>query len=105
MDTAIGETNRRRAVQEAYNTKHGITPQSIIKAIKDLAEGREKKVEVTKIDPDKVPPEELMMVIKRLEIDMDLASQQLEFEKAAELRDQVEALRALQREGKKYVRK
>jgi excinuclease ABC subunit B len=96
MKKAIGETNRRRKIQEDYNKKHGITPQSIVKAIKDIAMMRGKKDDrkgERHIDPKKIPREEMGRFIEELEAQMDLASQNLEFEKAAELRDEIEALR------------
>ncbi len=93
MKQAIGETNRRRKKQEAYNKKHGITPETIKKAIKDLTSlGGGRKVE-KRFDTAKVPKDEMKHLIRTLEDQMDLAAQNLEFEKAAELRDQVEMLR------------
>ncbi len=94
MTMAIGETNRRRAIQEAYNKEHGITPKTIIKAIKDIAMGR-KKEDVKKFDPKKIPKSEVAQVIHMLESQMELASENLEFEKAAELRDQIEELKKM----------
>ncbi len=96
MTKAIDETNRRRQIQQDYNTKHGITPQTIIKAVKDIALHR-KKGEIVigerHIDPKKVPHDEMVRLVKELEEQMEIASQNLEFEKAAELRDEVEMLR------------
>jgi excinuclease ABC subunit B len=93
MKLAIGETNRRRKKQEAYNIKHGITPETIKKAIKDLTSlGGGRKAE-KRFDTAKVPKDEMKHLIRTLEDQMDLAAQNLEFEKAADLRDQVEMLR------------
>lgn len=96
MRKALGETERRRAIQQKYNEDHGITPQSIVKAIKDIAMEHSKK-EARKgerhIDPSKVPREELGRFISELESQMDFASQNLEFEKAAELRDEIEEIK------------
>ena len=92
MKAALGETDRRRAIQVAYNEKHGITPQTIIKAIKDIAMGR-KKEDVKKFDPKKVPKQEIGHAVAMLEAQMEIASENLEFEKAAELRDQIDALK------------
>lgn len=96
MKKALSETERRRGIQQTYNKEHGITPQSIIKAIKDLTLERDNK-NATKgekhIDPTKVPREELGRFIHELEQQMDLASQNLEFEKAAELRDEIEEIK------------
>ncbi len=96
MKKAIDETNRRRAIQEQYNKKHGITPQTIIKAVKDIAMLRDKRSEIAgerHIDAKKIPKEELGRFLNELEAQMDLASLNLEFEKAAELRDEIEELR------------
>lgn len=96
MKKAIDETNRRRGIQQEYNKKHGITPQTILKAVKDIAMGREKQQMTTgerHIDPKKIPKEEMGRFIKELEDQMDLAAQNLEFEKAAELRDEIDHLR------------
>lgn len=92
---ALEETNRRRKIQQAYNKKHGIVPQTIIKEVKDLTMGRKGEVTVGErhIDVKKVPKEEMKRLISDLEAQMDLSSQNLEFEKAAELRDEIEALR------------
>jgi excinuclease ABC subunit B len=92
MKAALDETSRRRAKQVAYNEKHGITPKTILKAIKDIAMHR-KKEQVKKIDPKKIPKAELDLVIHQLQQQMDLASENLEFEKAAELRDEITRLR------------
>lgn len=94
MQGAIDETYRRRAIQIAYNEKHGITPQTIIKAIKDIEMQRKdaEKKQVRRYDAKKVPKEELSRLIESLEAEMDMASQNLEFEKAAELRDEIEEL-------------
>ncbi len=94
MTMAIGETERRRAIQVAYNKEHGITPQTIIKAIKDIAMGR-KKEDVKKFDAKKIPKSEVGQVVHMLESQMELASENLEFEKAAELRDQIEELKKM----------
>lgn len=91
MKGAIGETERRRKKQLAYNEKHGITPQTIEKAVKDITLHARKEEKRT--DSKKVPKDEMKHLIKTLEDQMDLAAQNLEFEKAAELRDEVEMLR------------
>ena len=95
MEAAIGETKRRRALQEAYNEKHGITPQTIIKAVKDIEMARKEseKKQTRRYDVKKVPKEEIGRLIRSLEDEMDLAAQNMEFEKAAELRDEIEDLR------------
>jgi len=93
MKKAISETERRRKKQLAYNEKHGITPQTIKKAIRDFGIKKEDTSKKRKIDTKKVPKEEMGRLIKGLEAQMDLASQNLEFEKAADLRDEIEMLR------------
>ncbi|HCW32662.1 MAG: excinuclease ABC subunit B, excinuclease ABC subunit B [Candidatus Peregrinibacteria bacterium GW2011_GWF2_39_17] len=95
MKAAISETNRRRAIQMAHNEKHGITPETIVKAIKDLAMHKkdEAKKQVRHYDSKKVPKNELKRLVESLEAEMDLASQNMEFEKAAELRDEIDELK------------
>ncbi|NWF77760.1 MAG: excinuclease ABC subunit UvrB [Chloroflexi bacterium] len=94
MQKAIEETQRRRQVQEAYNKEHGITPQGIKKAIKDIAE-RVQVVAETRV-PYTVTPiskEEILQLIRQLESQMKAAAKNLEFEKAAMLRDRIIELR------------
>jgi len=94
MQKAIEETQRRRQVQEAYNKEHGITPQGIKKAIKDIAE-RVQAVAETRV-PYTVTPiskEEILQLIRQLESQMKAAAKNLEFEKAAMLRDRIIELR------------
>jgi excinuclease ABC subunit B len=97
MKGAIDETDRRRKIQEEYNKKHGITPKTIIKEVKDIGMEGKKKGEVVvgerHIDIKKVPKDEMKRLVDELEAQMDLASQNLEFEKAAELRDEIDELR------------
>ena len=104
MTAAIGETNRRRAIQEQHNLDHDITPQGIVKSIRDLgdrvkimAEAQEsygaEQPESILMDPALLPPAELAKLIKQIEKDMREAAKNLEFEKAAELRDQLVELR------------
>ncbi len=98
MKTAIDETNRRRLLQESHNKQHGITPKSINKTIKDINERirsiswvEQSKTEI--ISNKELPKEEITNLIKELEIQMKKSSEQLEYEKAAIIRDQIIDLR------------
>ncbi|MBD3330969.1 excinuclease ABC subunit UvrB [Candidatus Peregrinibacteria bacterium] len=93
MNSAISETERRREKQLEYNKKHGITPETIKKAIRDISHFGGKKKEKKRFKIDKIPKDELKRIIDSLEDKMDIASQNLEFEKAAELRDEIDSLR------------
>ena len=95
MKAAMGEIDRRRRIQEAYNVEHGITPQGIRKAIKDITE-RVKQVAETKVAYNAGAPinkEDVLRLIKDLESQMKLAAKNLDFEKAALLRDRIFDLR------------
>ncbi|MHB8085264.1 MAG: excinuclease ABC subunit UvrB [Dehalococcoidia bacterium] len=94
MKNAIEEVYRRRKIQEAYNKEHGITPQGIKKAVKDITE-RVKVVaeERAKYETGHVPPDEIARLIKDLESQMKKAAKNLQFEKAALLRDRIVDLR------------
>ena len=94
MQQAIKETQRRRKIQEAYNEEHNITPQGIKKAIKDIAQ-RVQAVAETRTPYLAMPidKEEMARLIKRLESQMKAAAKNLEFEKAALLRDRITELR------------
>ncbi|MBL7209829.1 MAG: excinuclease ABC subunit UvrB [Dehalococcoidia bacterium] len=94
MRGAMEETCRRRRIQEAYNQEHGITPQGIRKAIKDITE-RVKVVAEAKAPymPTPISKEEVVRLIKDLESQMKKAARNLEFEKAALLRDRIIELR------------
>jgi len=95
MQSAIEETDRRRKKQEAYNKKHKITPETIKKAVRDISHfgGAKRKESRRRLDVKKIPKDEMHRLIKSLESKMELASQNMEFEKAAELRDEIENLR------------
>ncbi|MBX5448574.1 excinuclease ABC subunit UvrB [Thermogemmatispora sp.] len=104
MQRAIDETNRRRRLQMAYNEQHGITPRGIKKGVKTLSE-RIKAMSATGAEEGQqqqqgaavaltgIPKEEALRLIKNLEAQMRAAAKQLEFEKAAELRDQIIEIR------------
>ena len=92
MRRAIGETGRRRKLQEQYNQEHGITPQTIRKAVRDLIsiskEVTEEQVRFEK-DPESMSKEELSELIAKVEKQMRKAAAELNFEAAAQLRDQM----------------
>ena len=95
MQRAIDETNRRRKIQEEHNTKHGITPTGVSKAIeKGMRGDTPKDSGKPKLNLNKIPKDEYKHLIKELSGQMDLASANLEFEKAAELRDMIEDIKA-----------
>jgi len=94
MKKAIEETRRRRQVQEAYNEEHGITPQGIRKAIKDIGERVQAIAETrTPYSATSISGEEMFQLIKQLELEMKAAARNLEFEKAAMIRDRIIELR------------
>lgn len=96
MRVAIDETNRRRAIQKKYNEEHGITPQTIKKAVQDLISiskviaAEEMKFEK---DPESMSKEELTKLVAKVEKQMRKAAADLNFEAAAELRDQMVELK------------
>jgi len=101
MRHAIDETNRRRGVQVAYNEAHGIEPVSIVKAVRDLTDSlsahavAEARGEYRAGKPESLPRGELKRLISELEAQMKQAAKDLQFEKAAVLRDQVYELRGV----------
>lgn len=101
MDKAISETNRRREIQQQYNIEHNITPHSVKK---DISVGLRaiipEKEEAAKLDLKRIPQEELPSLIKDLQSQMQLAAANLDFEKAAMLRDQIAEIKQTQ-EGSK----
>ena len=101
MQRAISETNRRRALQAAYNEAHGITPQTVVKAISSLADAVAEHDYVTVLTAaeeraDYVPLLDLPRVVKTLRKEMQAAAKALDFEEAARLRDRIKALEARQ---------
>jgi excinuclease ABC subunit B len=101
MRTALGETNRRRAIQVAYNEQHGITPATISKGISDISEfltGAESKVpqgrrRKRKPDEEGMSAEQIARTLIELEEEMLAAAEELRFEYAAKLRDEIKILR------------
>ena len=99
MQAAIDETDRRRARQVAYNEEHGIVPETITKAIRDIHEGlRRVAEERAELQVAGKEPEELVEMMGRLEAQMKEAARNLEFERAAALRDEILQLRRLREE-------
>ena len=98
MRTAIDETNRRRAIQDAFNKEHGIEPQSIQKEVHDITEGI-KAIAESRTRYDVVRKEmsrsDMYRVVKDLEVQMKEAAKNLQFEKAAQFRDEIYELRRL----------
>jgi excinuclease ABC subunit B len=100
MRNAISETDRRRAIQVAYNEEHGITPETIVKGISDISDflAIESKVPSSRnsrrrSEEAKMTPEEISRTIVELEEEMLLAADELRFEYAAKLRDEIKELR------------
>lgn len=96
MERAIFETNRRRKIQSDYNTANGITPQTIIKSVRDLIDigmGEEDKTSKKKKNSAKMSKKEKEALIEKLTKEMREAARHLEFEKAAFLRDRISQLR------------
>ena len=92
MRTAIEETARRRSLQEAYNKEHGITPTTIQKAVRDVISISREVAKTTKgleKDPESMSHNEIKKLIQKLEKQMRKAAADLNFELAAELRDQM----------------
>ncbi len=100
MKRAIDETNRRRAKQVAHNQAHGIEPRSIVKEVRDLTDRVRKVAEerAAYVVSPEMPKDELARLIKELEKQMKAAAAELEFEKAAVLRDQIFELRQQMKE-------
>jgi excinuclease ABC subunit B len=100
MRTAISETDRRRAIQVAYNEEHGITPATVQKGISDITDFLALESKVPKgsrrsrvRDKEAMAPDEITKTIVELEEEMLLAADDLRFEYAAKLRDEIKALR------------
>lgn len=97
MRKAITETNRRRAIQEEYNREHGITPVSIKKKIHDIIQAtevvEEKASAVLAKDPESMSDDEIKVEIKKVDKQMKQAASDLQFERAAQLRDELMELK------------
>ena len=98
MKKAIDETNRRRKIQMEFNEKHGITPETIKKAVRDVVRAELAEEEVAE-EKEELPifiqenPEEAMKTIRNMERAMFEAAKKLEFEEAARLRDEIAKIR------------
>jgi excinuclease ABC subunit B len=92
----MDETLRRRSLQEEYNRKNGITPETIRKKISDVLHSiyEQDYVTVPGRGEDYIPPDEIPKLIERLRRDMIATAKRLEFEEAAKLRDRIGALEA-----------
>ena len=92
MKAAIEETDRRRTIQKKYNEEHGITPKSVSKSIRSVIEATHASEEESSYmgkSPSELTKKELMEYIKKLEGEMKQAAKDLQFERAAQLRDQI----------------
>jgi len=110
MQAAIDETGRRRRIQEAYNREHGITPQGIRKAIRDITERVKTVAETRAVYTAERPAtrEDIARLIKELEAQMKAAAKALEFEKAALIRDRIIELRkelVIEQDGERTAKK
>ena len=95
MERAISETNRRRAIQQDYNTEHHITPRSVQKEISaGLRALIPEKPEAASLDLKRIPREEIPSLLKELTSQMQLAAANLDFERAAQLRDQIAGIKS-----------
>ncbi|MBP3581985.1 MAG: excinuclease ABC subunit UvrB [Clostridia bacterium] len=99
LKRAIDETNRRRAIQQAYNKEHGIVPKTIVKDIVNTL-----KITNKETDTKDMKAEDIIRQIESLTALMNVAVKSLDFEKAIELRDKIEELK-IKSEGKAYLRK
>ena len=93
MRKAIDETERRRRIQQEYNEMHGITPQTIQKKVYDIIQATEAVNEKSKFgfdkDPESMSEDELKKLLKKMDKEMKDAARDLQFEKAASLRDKI----------------
>lgn len=100
MAKAIEETQRRRGIQQQYNEMHGITPKTIVKKVHDVIQITKATTEKQKFglekDPESMSKKELQKLIQKLDKEMKRAAMELQFERAAELRDKVLELKQLE---------
>ena len=102
MDKALTETNRRREIQQKYNSEHGITPTTIKKAVRDLisiSKEVDRKISDVEKDPESMDYKELKKLIEKVKKKMERAAAELDFETAIEMRDKLAELRKLQEDN------
>ena len=102
MDKALTETNRRREIQQKYNSEHGITPTTIKKAVRDLisiSKEADRKISDVEKDPESMDYKELKKLIEKVKKKMERAAAELDFETAIEMRDKLAELRKLQEDN------
>ena len=92
ISRAVKETNRRREIQNAYNLEHGLTPESVRSHIHDVLSSLEEGDYVELVEDMETPAGDLEATVKQLEKEMMAAAAELEFERAAELRDRIQDL-------------
>lgn len=95
MDRAIKETNRRREIQDKYNKDHNITPTSVVKGVRDIIEATKVAENEEKYTSKKTKITDMSAYIIELEKEMRIAAENLEFEKAAKIRDEIKELRTI----------
>ena len=102
MDKALTETNRRREIQQKYNSEHGITPTTIKKAVRDLisiSKEVDRKISDVEKDPESMDYKELKKLIEKVKKKMERAVAEFDFETAIEMRDKLAELRKLQEDN------
>ena len=95
MQVTIDETNRRRKIQGDYNKKHGIIPKSVSKGIRDIVTNQVAMEEKVEYDPSDFDPFEINEMIEGLRIEMLKCAEMLDFERAAEIRDEIKNLKGM----------
>ncbi|HBB69010.1 MAG TPA: excinuclease ABC subunit B, partial [Geobacter sulfurreducens] len=101
MQSCLDETARRRALQEAFNTEHGITPQTVKKGLRTILESIEERdyytvAAVAETREEYISADEIPKRVKKLRKEMLDAAKKLEFERAADLRDQIKKLEEME---------
>ena len=95
MQVTIDETNRRRKIQDDYNKKHGITPKSVSKGIRDIVTNQVAMEDKVEYDASDFDPFEINEMIEGLRIEMLKCAEMLDFERAAEIRDEIKNLKGM----------